>query len=128
MDASEAEEFAEITSKLIRSLPYDTPEQTYVAFEKHAGVPAVGKFSNILRFVVKEVLVISCEVIYLDSLFFLIFGDIWSDLLLFTHLLQSTACLVIKRIGALLYDVCKIVRIYISFAQLLIVATLLILF
>ncbi|PKI49399.1 hypothetical protein CRG98_030213 [Punica granatum] len=39
----------------LRSLPYDSPGQTYVAFEKPQGVPAVGKFSNILRFIVKEV-------------------------------------------------------------------------
>ncbi|CAO2813449.1 unnamed protein product [Amaranthus hypochondriacus] len=55
VDASEAEEFAEIASKPLRSLPYDTPGQTFVAFQKPEGVPAVGKFSNILRFIVKEV-------------------------------------------------------------------------
>lgn len=36
-------------------LPYDSPGQSFVAFEKPAGVPAVGKFSNILKFIVKEV-------------------------------------------------------------------------
>ncbi|XP_022746877.1 coatomer subunit gamma [Durio zibethinus] len=55
VDASEAEEFAEVASKPLRSLPYDSPGQTFVAFEKPEGVPAVGKFSNMLRFVVKEV-------------------------------------------------------------------------
>ncbi|XAR72818.1 hypothetical protein NMG60_11019587 [Bertholletia excelsa] len=54
VDASEAEEFAEVASKPLRSLPYDSPGQTYVAFEKPDGVPAVGKFSNMLRFIVKE--------------------------------------------------------------------------
>ncbi|KAK8558558.1 hypothetical protein V6N13_098211 [Hibiscus sabdariffa] len=55
VDASEAEEFAEVASKPLRSLPYDSPGQTFVAFEKPEGIPAVGKFSNMLRFIVKEV-------------------------------------------------------------------------
>ncbi|KAL6209625.1 hypothetical protein ACLB2K_020565 [Fragaria x ananassa] len=55
IDASEAEDFTEVGSKPLRSLPYDTPGQTFLAFEKPEGVPAVGKFSNTLRFIVKEV-------------------------------------------------------------------------
>ncbi|KAI3441307.1 Coatomer subunit gamma [Psidium guajava] len=55
VDASEAEEFSEVTSKPLKSLPYDSPGQTFVAFEKPDGVPAVGKFSNVLKFIVKEV-------------------------------------------------------------------------
>ncbi|KAL0384099.1 UNVERIFIED_CONTAM: Coatomer subunit gamma-2 [Sesamum radiatum] len=55
VDASDAEEFSEVGTKPLRSLPYDTPGQTFVAFEKPEGVPAVGKFSNVLRFTVKEV-------------------------------------------------------------------------
>ncbi|ESR36489.1 hypothetical protein CICLE_v10027789mg [Citrus x clementina] len=55
VDASEAEEFAEVASKPLRSLPYDSPGQIFGAFEKPEGVPAVGKFSNMLRFIVKEV-------------------------------------------------------------------------
>ncbi|GMI88185.1 gamma2 Coat Protein [Hibiscus trionum] len=55
VDASEAEEFSEVASKPLRSLPYDSPGQTFVAFEKPEGIPAVGKFSNMLRFIVKEV-------------------------------------------------------------------------
>ncbi|GAA0144196.1 vesicle coat protein [Lithospermum erythrorhizon] len=55
VDASDAEEFGELVTKPLKSLPYDTPGQTYVAFEKPEGVPAVGKFSNMLRFIVKEV-------------------------------------------------------------------------
>ncbi|OAY29680.1 coatomer subunit gamma isoform X2 [Manihot esculenta] len=55
VDASEAEEFSEVASKALRSLPYDSPGQTFVAFEKPEGVPAVGKFSNMLRFIVNEV-------------------------------------------------------------------------
>ncbi|XP_065020535.1 coatomer subunit gamma-2-like isoform X2 [Musa acuminata AAA Group] len=55
VDASEAEEFSEVLTKPLRSLPYDSPGQTFVAFEKPEGVPAIGKFSNLLKFVVKEV-------------------------------------------------------------------------
>lgn len=55
MDASEAEEFSEVATKPLRSFPYDTPGQIFVAFEKPKGVAAVGKFSNMLRFIVKEV-------------------------------------------------------------------------
>ncbi|KAJ0247270.1 Coatomer subunit gamma [Hirschfeldia incana] len=55
VDASEAEEFSEVTSKALNSLPYDSPGQAFVAFEKPESVPAVGKFSNTLTFVVKEV-------------------------------------------------------------------------
>nr|GEV74904.1 coatomer subunit gamma-2 [Tanacetum cinerariifolium] len=50
-----AEEFEELATKPLKSLPYDTPGPTFVAFEKPAGVPAVGKFANVLRFNVKEV-------------------------------------------------------------------------
>jgi coatomer subunit gamma len=55
VDASEADEFSEVASKPLRSLPFDSPGQTYVAFEKPEGVLSVGKFSNVLRFFVKEV-------------------------------------------------------------------------
>ncbi|TVU17940.1 hypothetical protein EJB05_34002 [Eragrostis curvula] len=55
VDASEADEFLEVMSKPLRSLPCDAPGQTFVAFEKPEGVPATGKFSNTLRFIVKEV-------------------------------------------------------------------------
>ena len=55
VDASEAEEFSEVGVKPLKSLPYDTPAQTFVAFERPEGVPSVGKFSNTLRFTVKEV-------------------------------------------------------------------------
>ncbi|EYU42621.1 hypothetical protein ABFS82_14G113600 [Erythranthe guttata] len=55
VDASEAEEFSEVGTKPIKSLPYDTPAQTFVAYEKPEGIPAIGKFSNTLRFTVKEV-------------------------------------------------------------------------
>ncbi|XP_076889987.1 coatomer subunit gamma-2-like [Bidens hawaiensis] len=55
VDASEAEEFAELATKPLNSLPYGAPGQTFVAFEKPEGVPAVGRFSNVLKFLVKEV-------------------------------------------------------------------------
>ncbi|CAN1255700.1 Coatomer subunit gamma [Linum perenne] len=55
VDTSEAEEFSLVLSKALKSLPYDTPGQTFVVFEKPEGVPAIGKFSNTLRFIVKEV-------------------------------------------------------------------------
>ena len=58
VDASEAEEFLEVVSKPLSSLRYDSPGQTFVAFEKPEGV-ATGKFSNILKFIVKEVYVCS---------------------------------------------------------------------
>ncbi|OVA04038.1 Coatomer [Macleaya cordata] len=53
VDASEAEDYSEVASKPLRSLPYDSPGQTFVAFEKPEGV-VHGKFSNMLRFIVKE--------------------------------------------------------------------------
>ena len=56
VDASEADEFLEVASKPLESLPYDSPGQTFVAFEKPEGVIATGKFSNMLKFIVKEVL------------------------------------------------------------------------
>ncbi|KAK6946231.1 Coatomer, gamma subunit, appendage, Ig-like subdomain [Dillenia turbinata] len=45
-----AEELSEVASKPLGSLPYDTPGQTFVAFEKPKGVPAVGKFSNMFSY------------------------------------------------------------------------------
>ncbi|VVB10843.1 unnamed protein product [Arabis nemorensis] len=45
----------ELSSKPIISLPYDSPGQAFVAFEKPEGAPAIGKFSNTLTFIVKEV-------------------------------------------------------------------------
>ncbi|KAK3150964.1 hypothetical protein QOZ80_3AG0239910 [Eleusine coracana subsp. coracana] len=55
VDAMDAEEFSEICSKPLKSLPYNEPGQIFVAFEKSERVPAIGKFSNVLRFTVKEV-------------------------------------------------------------------------
>ncbi|PWZ43894.1 Coatomer subunit gamma-2 [Zea mays] len=55
VDASKADEFLEVALKPLESLPYDSPGQTFVAFEKPEGVIATGKFSNILKFIVKEV-------------------------------------------------------------------------
>lgn len=58
MDSSEADEFSEVFSKPLKSLPYDSPGQIFVAFEKPEGVQTLGKFSNTLKFIVKEVLVL----------------------------------------------------------------------
>lgn len=66
VDATDAEEFSEVCSKPLKSLPYDTPGQIFVAFEKPEHVPAIGKFSNVLKFTVKEVSVIMFLVL-LDS-------------------------------------------------------------
>ncbi|KAI7980856.1 Coatomer subunit gamma [Camellia lanceoleosa] len=54
VDASDVEEFTEVSTKPLNSLPYDSPGQTFVVFEKPEGVPTVGKFSNMLKFIVKE--------------------------------------------------------------------------
>lgn len=62
VDATDAEEFSEVCSKPLKSLPYDSPGQIFVAFEKPEHVPATGKFSNVLRFTVKEVDTSSGEV------------------------------------------------------------------
>ncbi|KMZ56280.1 Coatomer subunit gamma-2 [Zostera marina] len=55
VDTSEAEEFSELLSKPLKSLHYDSPGQTFVAFEKPQGVSSTGNFSNTLKFIVKEV-------------------------------------------------------------------------
>ncbi|KAM0832737.1 hypothetical protein ACQ4PT_064711 [Festuca glaucescens] len=62
VDATDAEEFSEVCSKPLKSLPYDSPGQIFVAFEKPEHVPATGKFSNVLKFIVKEVDTSSGEV------------------------------------------------------------------
>uniref|UniRef100_A0ACD5XIH9 Uncharacterized protein n=1 Tax=Avena sativa TaxID=4498 RepID=A0ACD5XIH9_AVESA len=62
VDATDGEEFSEVCSKPLKSLPYDLPGQIFVAFEKPEHVPATGKFSNVLRFTVKEVDTSSGEV------------------------------------------------------------------
>ncbi|KAI8546157.1 hypothetical protein RHMOL_Rhmol07G0095600 [Rhododendron molle] len=61
VDAFEAEEFAEVSTKPLRSLPYDSPGQTFEAFEKPDGVPAVGKFSNTLKFVLQDLEVVAAD-------------------------------------------------------------------
>ncbi|KAL6648518.1 hypothetical protein ACP70R_012742 [Stipagrostis hirtigluma subsp. patula] len=55
VDATDAEEFSKICSKPLESLPYNSPGQIFVAFEKPERFPAVGRFSNLLKFIVKEV-------------------------------------------------------------------------
>lgn len=73
MDSSEADEFAEVFSKPLKSLPYDSPGQIFVAFEKPEGAPTLGKFSNVLKFIVREVLV---PFIYVKLLGFLLFDPV----------------------------------------------------
>ncbi|KAI3761538.1 hypothetical protein L1987_51956 [Smallanthus sonchifolius] len=46
---------AEVTTKQLKALPYDTPGQTFVVFVKPERVPAVGRFSNMWKFIVNEV-------------------------------------------------------------------------
>eukprot|EP00249_Psilotum_nudum_P023804 c28985_g1_i2 orf=144-2834(+) len=55
VDASGAEDFREVFSKPLQSMPYNSPAQAFVAFAKPEGVYLTGKFANTLRFVVKEV-------------------------------------------------------------------------
>ncbi|KAL3701141.1 hypothetical protein R1sor_019163 [Riccia sorocarpa] len=55
VDTSEAEDFVQVASKKLASMPYGAPGQAFVAFQKPEGVLSVGKFSNILKFRVKEV-------------------------------------------------------------------------
>lgn len=55
VDIVEGDEFREVLSKPLPSLPYNSPGQAFVAFEKPEGVFSVGKFANTMRFIVKEV-------------------------------------------------------------------------
>ncbi|KAJ7558871.1 hypothetical protein O6H91_04G059500 [Diphasiastrum complanatum] len=55
IDSSDAEDFEEVFSKHVESLPYNVPGQAFVAFRKPEGVCSVGKFSNTLKFHVNEV-------------------------------------------------------------------------
>lgn len=55
VDILEGDSFREVLSKPLASLPYNSPGQAFVAFEKPEGVFSVGKFANTMRFVVKEV-------------------------------------------------------------------------
>ncbi|EFJ08461.1 hypothetical protein SELMODRAFT_185391 [Selaginella moellendorffii] len=54
VDGSEAEDFQELLSRSIPSLPYGSPGQAYVVFQKPEGV-STGKFANTMKFVLKEV-------------------------------------------------------------------------
>lgn len=62
VDATDAEEFSEVCLKSLKTLAYDSPGQIFVAFEKPGRVPATCKFSNVLKFTVKEVDTSSGEV------------------------------------------------------------------
>ena len=39
VDASDTEKFTEVSTRPLRSLPYESPGQTFVVFEKPEGVP-----------------------------------------------------------------------------------------
>ena len=55
VDVIEGDDFKEVTSKVLPSLPYNSPGQAFVAFEKPDGIFLSGKFANTMRFIVKEV-------------------------------------------------------------------------
>jgi coatomer protein complex subunit gamma len=55
MESIEGEDFKQIATKPLASMPCGAPGQAFVAFEKPDGECSIGKFSNTLRFFVKEV-------------------------------------------------------------------------
>jgi len=55
MESIEGEGFNQISTKPLASMPCGAPGQAFVAFEKPDGEASTGKFSNTLRFFVKEV-------------------------------------------------------------------------
>ncbi len=55
VDVIEGDDFKEVASKVLPLLPYNSPGQAFVAFEKPDGVFSSGKFANTMRFIVKEV-------------------------------------------------------------------------
>jgi coatomer protein complex subunit gamma len=63
MEPIEGEDFNQVATKPLASMPCGVPGQAFVAFEKPEGACSLGKFSNTLRFYVKEVSI---------SIFFLI--------------------------------------------------------
>ena len=55
IDPIEGEDFNQVATKPLASMPCGVPGQAFVAFEKPEGAGSLGKFSNTLRFYVKEV-------------------------------------------------------------------------
>ena len=55
METVEGEDFIQIATKPLASMPCGAPGQAFVAFGKPDGVCSTGKFSNTLKFIVKEV-------------------------------------------------------------------------
>ena len=55
METIEREDFKQIATKPLASMPCGAPGQAFVAFEKPEGMCSTGRFSNTLRFFVKEV-------------------------------------------------------------------------
>lgn len=56
VDTGDSEDFEELFSKPLPSMPYGAPGQAFVALRKPEGAISVGKFTNCLKFVVKEVI------------------------------------------------------------------------
>ncbi|CAL5382254.1 unnamed protein product [Camellia sinensis] len=48
VDASDTEKFTEVSTRPLRSLPYDSPGQTFVVFEKPEGVPQLENSRTLL--------------------------------------------------------------------------------
>eukprot|EP00475_Leptophrys_vorax_P004173 TRINITY_DN12491_c0_g1_i1.p1 TRINITY_DN12491_c0_g1~~TRINITY_DN12491_c0_g1_i1.p1 ORF type:complete len:892 (+),score=138.66 TRINITY_DN12491_c0_g1_i1:102-2777(+) len=55
MDLAEAEEFEEVASVPLKAMAYGVPGQTFVALSKPEGALTLGKFTNVMKFKVKEV-------------------------------------------------------------------------
>ncbi|CAK9218113.1 unnamed protein product [Sphagnum troendelagicum] len=55
MEAIDAEDFGEVVSKPLVSMPYGAPGKVFVAFQKPEGACSLAKFANTLRFYVKAV-------------------------------------------------------------------------
>ncbi len=55
MEAIDAEDFGEVVSKPLVSMPYGAPGKIFVAFQKPEGACSLAKFANTLRFYVKAV-------------------------------------------------------------------------
>lgn len=55
MEPIEGDDFNQVATKPLPSMPCGVPGQAFVAFEKPEGSCSLGKFSNTLRFYVKEV-------------------------------------------------------------------------
>lgn len=55
VDLAEAEEFEEVASVPLPSLPYSVSKHTFVALSRPENAVTLGKFTNIMKFRVREV-------------------------------------------------------------------------